>query len=106
MKRSKTERALIAPIINGSPVVLATDGEWIASDCNEVGTYAEDIGIASPKDCPEPGLYLWTGFGQMTHDGSKTNIDYHGELRRVRPDEVEELFRMQPPEDQAELEVG
>lgn len=109
MNQSKTERALIARDQRGFLTVLATDGPWIAGDCENVSTGAEDIGLVDDRDCPGPGLFLFTGFGRVEHGGAwdgayEPEVVYHGTVRPVRPDEAAELFAMTPP-DPAGFEV-
>lgn len=107
MSRSETERALIGVDQRGSPVILATDGPWIAADCENICTGAEDVGLVDARDCPVPGLYLWVGYGQVENGGSwdgpvEPEVVYHGTLRMVMPEEVAELYKMKPPEEEEE----
>lgn len=100
----KIQRALIGVDQRGVPVVLATDGEGIACDCDNVCTGAEDIGLLDGRDLPKPGLYLWTGTSKIeTHqygiDVYEPEVVYTGTVRPVKPEEVEELYAMQPPDD-------
>lgn len=100
-KRSGPQRALIGTDQRGIPIVLATDGDWIGFDCENITTGAEDIGLVDHKDCPEPGLYLWEGYGQVENGGSWDCVEpetvYHGTVRKVRPEEVAALYAMTPP---------
>jgi hypothetical protein len=101
MKQSQTERALIGTDARGSPIVLATDGPWIAADVENICSGAEDIGLVDARDLKEPGLYLWQGFGQIglvSWDSNEVETEYIGMLRPVKPEEVAELYRMRPPE--------
>lgn len=102
-KRSGTERALIGVDQRGVPVVLATDGAWVASDCENITTGAEDIGLADAGDFPAPGLYLWEGYGRLENGGPwdgplEPEVVYYGDVRPVAPEEVDELYKMRPPE--------
>jgi hypothetical protein len=102
-ERSGPARALIGTDQQGHLVVLATDSAWVAWDCEHVCTGAEDIGLASTRDCyPERGLYLWEGYSQIGYVGAwdcqEPDTVYHGTVRRVRPEEVAELYAMTPPE--------
>ena len=58
--RSGKIRVLIGTDQQGCPIVLATDSPWIAFDCEQISTEAEDIGLTGGEDLP-PGLYLWEG---------------------------------------------
>jgi hypothetical protein len=99
MSEPKTERVLIANDARGVPVILATDGELAGFMCREVGTGAEDAGIAAPA---RPGLFVFEGHGRYEASSHECPNDrdlvWYGELRPVRPEEVAELFAMTPPE--------
>jgi hypothetical protein len=105
MQRSKTERALIGLDQQGVPIILATDGPWIASDCENIATGAEDVGLVDAGDFPHPGLYLWEGYGHLVNGGAwdgpvEPEVEYVGTLRMVMPEEVAELYKMKPPEEE------
>lgn len=106
MNNSKTERALIAVDIRGTPVILATDGAWIGNDCENFTADAEELGIILPGKVPPRGLYLWTGTGTMVNHGAwdepeELEPEYTGTLRPVLPEEIAELYAMEPPESPA-----
>jgi hypothetical protein len=97
------ERALIGTDATGGPIILATDGATVAFDCEEVSTNAEDIGLGRSKDFTEAGLYLWEGTAKMESGGApwepgEPEVVYTGTIRKVAPEEVAELYAMEPPE--------
>jgi hypothetical protein len=96
------ERALIGTDACGAPIILATDSSGIRFDVSEISCLADDIGIRWDESLP-PGLYLWTGIRKMIMCGhplgaQEWDIDYTGELRRVEPHEVSELYAMTAPD--------
>lgn len=97
------ERALIGTDQRGVPIVLATDGESIGFDCEEISTSAEDVGLAVVNDVSQPGLYLWEGTAKIVDPGgswmgpSEPYTQYKGTLRPVLPEEVASLYAMTPP---------
>ena len=100
--KSKMERALIAVGLHGHMVLLATDGPWIANDADAISPNPEDIGIDPLPS--ERGIYLWEGVGEMVSYSIQDGCDppepaYSGTIRRVRPEELECLLKMEPPED-------
>lgn len=101
-KRSGTQRAMIGTDLRGIPTILATDGGWIKSYCEEIGVYADEVGLVGKHDCQEPGLYLWEGYGEIVNYGAwdepcEPSVEYTGSIRKVRPDEIETLYAMVPP---------
>jgi hypothetical protein len=102
-RHSKPQRALIAVDMAGNPVVLSTDGDWVAWDCANLSASADEIGLTGVEDLPERGLYLWEGTGQLVNHGAwdepeELDTEYTGTLRRVAPEELAELYGMSPPE--------
>jgi hypothetical protein len=98
----RVERALIGTDANGIPVILATDSEHIAADLACAGTSAEDVGLCGHL---APGLYLWEGISKLSFSSweaiAPDGTEYQGTLRPVKPEEVAELYAMEPP-DQAD----
>lgn len=108
-RMSPIQRALIGTDQRGIPIILATDGAWIAAECDNVSTGAEDYGLVDGKDCHEPGLYLWEGRGQVISQGAPWDCPeletvYEGTLRKVLPEEVAALYTMKPPEEKGGAE--
>lgn len=100
MKPKPVARALIGTDITGVPIILATDDWWLAEEVSNISTSAEEVGLVSLRDCSKPGLYLFTGHSELTYDwetGHPDGSDWVGEVRPVRPDEVAELYAMEPP---------
>lgn len=101
MKRSGTERILVAVSSRGTAFVMATDGPIGAYDAEELGEREADIGIGGFDGKP-PGLYLWTGTIEYGSGGAPSGDDfyttYRGTVRAVEPGEVAELFAMEAPE--------
>lgn len=102
MKRAQsgTERALIAVGLSGSAAVVATDGDWIGTDVDNISDSADDVGLNYPSG--RPGLYLWTGTGRLVDNSApdmpyEPDVEYSGTFRPVRPDELPELLAMEPP---------
>ncbi len=102
MTQSKIERALIAIDQRGIPIILATDGEWLAADCENISTSAEDVGLCDGRhDFPEgPGLYLFTGQRVINSCGPEyePEVEWEGTIRSVSLDEIDALYAMKPPE--------
>lgn len=103
--KSGPERALLGTDVLGRLIVLATDGEWLANDCLEIGTHADDIGLTD-KVFP-PGLYLWEGTASMEDsayllDPPDWETVYRGTIRPIRPEEVAGLYAMTCGEDNHE----
>lgn len=104
----QTERALIAVDALERLVILATDGETIADQFEEVGNSAEDCGIADQSDCPDPGLYLFEGTLKWVRSPDtwmgpgEWDLDVNGTVRKVKPEEIEVLYLMTPPEPEEE----
>lgn len=95
-------KALITVDYYGTPVVLTTDCVNVAWSCENISHSAEDVGLVDQKDCQEPGLYLWEGTSAVENTGCwdgppEPELVFHGSVRKVRPGEVEELFRLKPP---------
>lgn len=95
----KIERALIANDAKGTAFVIATDGESFAFLIDEVSTQIDDfISMDVPS---EPGIYLFTG--EITSESysyeypDERETVAKGEVRRIRPEELEELLKMTPP---------
>lgn len=101
--KSEIERALVAVGICGGGCILATDGETIAFEIEQLGTcWVEDI-LGHDWFPDSPGFYLWTGTGQlqahMTTDGpTDPELEWDGNVRPVKPEELAELLAMRPPE--------
>lgn len=99
MSKKHIERALITNDANGNGVVLATDGVAISFLCSEVCTNVEEIGLDQPDG---PGLFLWEGYCQSEAVNyeyqSERELVWYGSLRPVKIEEIEELFKMEPPE--------
>jgi hypothetical protein len=99
-KPRQPARALIGTDATGVPVVLATDDGWLEEEVDNVGTNAEDVGIRGLEACIPAGLYLFTGHSRLTYDlesGKPDGSEWVGDLRPVRPEEVAELYAMEPP---------
>ncbi len=99
---SKRERALIGTDAEGTAIILATDGGWIASTIEVSTTAAADVGLVKDGAWLAPGLYLWEGAGALgyeTHEATvPTEVRFRGSLRPVQPGEVAALYAMTPPE--------
>jgi hypothetical protein len=99
-ERSQVERALLARGLHGSMIVIATNGPWLNSDIeNGPGDCVEDLGLIGPKECQEPGLYLWEGTGKIYYSGPDYEPDssYTGTVRPVTMEELPALLAMEPP---------
>lgn len=97
------ERALLATDLLGKVVVLATDGAAVAYMADAVSTDADECGLVdSTIECREPGLWLWEGTASLeyeTHEATyPTETVFRGAVRRVKAEEVAELYGMEPPE--------
>lgn len=92
-------RVLLGTDIVGRATVLAADYFGVRQDCNDVSTWAEEIGICTDKDCPRPGLYLFEGDVGIEMSGSpwdqnEPEVTYRGTVRPVHLREIDELFAM------------
>jgi hypothetical protein len=99
--RSGTERALIGTDVTGVPVILATDGPWVKAAVEATSASAEECGVVGVRECGEPGLYLWTGTGQLETWGPDFNEPeavFDGEVRKLTAaDDLAALYAMTPP---------
>lgn len=102
--KSKVERVLIARGSNGTEVILATDGPWVASEIDNINDRCEETIGEGWADKQPPGLYLLELTAEVDSyhvgDGAyEPETQWDGTCRPVKPEELAELLAMKPPEE-------